>query len=129
MAHLTRPQSRRRWLAPELAGLAALAAVSVWIQNLDLTSDLHVWLFFSPLGRAWWFVLGMGLAAVSVWVQQRGSEPRPVRWLGDHPGSLWATALLLYLVACLFLLDPDPRSRPGSGSPAPSTSASTSSSG
>jgi peptidoglycan/LPS O-acetylase OafA/YrhL len=50
----------------------------------------------------------MGLAAVSVWVQQRGSEPRAVRWLGDHPGSLWATALLLYLVACLFLLDPGP---------------------
>ena len=108
MGRLARPRPGRRWLAPELTMLAAFSAISVWIQNLDLTTDLNVWLFFSPLGRAWWFALGMGLAALSVWVQQRGSEPRAVRWLGDHPGSLWSAALLLYLVACLFLLDPRP---------------------
>lgn len=103
-------RSRRddRWPHRELAAFVALAAVSVWIQSLDLITDLSIWLFFSPLGRFWWFALGMALAVVSVRVQQRGAEPAAVRWLGDHPGLLWAAALALYLIASLFLLEPGP---------------------
>ena len=37
-----------------------------------------------------------------------GSEPATLRWLGDHPGLLWAAALALYLVASLFWLEPRP---------------------
>ncbi len=97
-----------RWPHVELAVLAALAGVSVWIQSFNLISDLSIWLFFSPLGRFWWFALGMALAVVSVRVAQRGSEPAMLRWLGDHPGLLWAVALALYLVASLFWLEPRP---------------------
>jgi peptidoglycan/LPS O-acetylase OafA/YrhL len=107
LARLRRPRLSGAWLAVELGVLAVLSAVSVWIQTLDLANDLQIWLFFSPLGRAWWFCLGMGLAAVSVWTAQR-REPRAVRWAGEHSGLLWAAAFLLYVGAGLFLLAPGP---------------------
>jgi len=108
MAALFRRLPRRRWLATELAVLAVLAALSFVIQRAPIDSDLIQWLHFSPLGRAWWFGLGMGLAAFSVWVQERGSEPRALRWLGDRPLVPWGLALLAYAIAALFLFDPVP---------------------
>lgn len=106
MALLTRRLRGTRWLGVELAVLAAIAVVSVPIQGLKI--HYSGWLFFSPLGRGWWFGLGMGLAAVSVWVQQRGTPPRAIRWCGDHPGLLWSAAILLYLIPALFILEPKP---------------------
>lgn len=108
MARLTARLRGRRWLAAELTVLAGVAAGSVFIQAGNLNDDLIQWLFFSPLGRGWWFGLGMALAAVTVWVAQRGNEPAAVRWLGAHPGPPWAAAILLYLTASLFLLEPSP---------------------
>jgi peptidoglycan/LPS O-acetylase OafA/YrhL len=108
MGRLLRRRRDARWPVPELAVLVALAVVSVWIQSFDLITDLSIWLFFSPLGRFWWFALGMGLAVLSVRFQQRGAEPAAVRWLADRSGYLWAAALGLYLVAALFLLPPTP---------------------
>jgi peptidoglycan/LPS O-acetylase OafA/YrhL len=99
---------RRRWLTVEIAVLGFFAAVSVVIQSVHSDSDLYQWLFFSPLGRAWWFAIGMGLAVISVRSQERGSEPRAVRWIGARPGLAWAAAGTLYVVACLFILTPAP---------------------
>ena len=70
--------------------------------------DLYRWLFFSPLGRAWWFAAGMGLAAASVWLQERGLEPKAVEWISRFPWAPWTLAILLYLVAALFILEPGP---------------------
>jgi peptidoglycan/LPS O-acetylase OafA/YrhL len=108
MAWLTSRLRAVRWLTVELAGLAVVSAISVAIQSYEGFSDLYRWLFFSPLGRGWWFALGMGLAAFSVWIQQRGQEPRAVRWVSDHPGIPWAIAIVLYLVTALFVLDAGP---------------------
>lgn len=108
MAWLTSRLRVIHWLFVELVVLALLAAVSFWIQNDQAATDLHVWLFFSPLGRAWWFALGMVLAVLSVRVQERGSAPRPLRWIGEHPTLCWVVALSLYALAALVLIDPVP---------------------
>lgn len=67
----------RHWLTIELCALAVLAGISVLIQSLRI--DYSAWLFFSPLGRGWWFGLGMALAVLSVWVQERGAAPTALR--------------------------------------------------
>jgi peptidoglycan/LPS O-acetylase OafA/YrhL len=108
MAWLTSRSPRRRWPLVEMAVLGLFAAVSVVIQSVHSDSDLYQWLFYSPLGRGWWFALGMGLAVVSVRSQELGSEPRALRWIGARPGLAWAAAGTLYVVACLFILTPDP---------------------
>lgn len=99
---------RQRWLAVEITVLGLVSAASVVIQSISSTSDLYQWLFFSPLGRAWWFALGMGLAVISVRCHERGSDPPAVRWIGARPGFVWGAAIALYLVSCLVLLDPAP---------------------
>jgi peptidoglycan/LPS O-acetylase OafA/YrhL len=106
MARATRRLRGGRWLAAELGVLAAISAVSVLIQSL--TIHYSAWWFFSPLGRGWWFGLGMALAAVSVWIQQRGRAPGAVRWAGGHPGAMWTAAALLYVVPSLLVFHPGP---------------------
>ena len=103
MAALRSRVRAERWPWPEVGVLAILSAVSVVIQASDLASDASIWLFFSPLGRAWWFALGMALAVVSVRVQQTGSSPKAVAWAARHPGAVWALALALYVLAALIL--------------------------
>jgi len=108
MARLTSRVRDRRWLPVELGVLLALTGVSIWIQGSHLHSSLQPYLFYSPLGRAWWFGLGMALAAISVWVEQRGRPPRAVGWVGSHPAAPWAAAIGLYLLAALVLFRPVP---------------------
>ena len=108
MGALIRRLARRRWMTAELAVLGLLSAVSVVIQATSGSSDLYTWLFFSPIGRAWWFALGMALAVISVRVEEQGSEPPAVRWISAHPGVFWAAAAVIYLAAALFWLDPGP---------------------
>ncbi len=108
MARLTARLRDGRWLVAELGVLAAIAGFSVWIQSFKLHSKVFPYLFYSPLGRGWWFGLGMALAAISVWVQQRGETPRAVRWVSEHPWVPWALAALLYGIAALVIFDPRP---------------------
>jgi peptidoglycan/LPS O-acetylase OafA/YrhL len=108
MAWLARRWRGRNWLVPELIAVGALSAVSFVIQTRVPTSDLGIWLFFSPLGRGWWFGLGLGLAALSVWVQQRQREPAPVRWIRTRPTVPVAVALAIFLLSCLVILRPGP---------------------
>jgi peptidoglycan/LPS O-acetylase OafA/YrhL len=85
-----------RWLSFEIAVLAAIAAVSLLIQGSPPGTDLHIWLFFSPLGRGLWFAFGLLLAAVSVAIAHRDEEPAFVDWVRHHAGVLVAAAALLY---------------------------------
>jgi peptidoglycan/LPS O-acetylase OafA/YrhL len=108
MGLLTARLAARAWVAVELAVLGVIAVWSLLIQNSTSATDLQRWLFFSPLGRGWWFGLGMGLAVLSVRAQQRGGEPALLRWLGEHPLVPWGAAAALYLTAVLFIVDPVP---------------------
>jgi peptidoglycan/LPS O-acetylase OafA/YrhL len=105
MARVTARLRGARWLGAELAVLTGIGVVAAVIQSLKIHTDLHSYLVFSPLGYGWWFGLGMGLAAISVWVQQRGVAPPAVRWLSDHPEAPWTVAVLLYVIPSLFIFD------------------------
>jgi peptidoglycan/LPS O-acetylase OafA/YrhL len=106
MANLARRLRRVPWLALEGAALVTLAVYSVLIQGLKV--HYSPYLFFSPLGRGWWFALGMGLAALSVWAEQRGRTPEPLRTMASHPGLLYVVAAALYVVPARAILPPSP---------------------
>ncbi len=118
---------RGRWLVPEAVAVTVLSGLSFVIQGSDVNSDLEQILFFSPIGRGWWFGLGLGLAALSVWVSERPRDPAPVRALERHPWLPLLLAAALYGWICLFVLDPSPRSWARSGASARSRSSSWSS--
>ena len=106
-----------RWVTIEMVVLALLAAVSFWIQSSPPDTDLKQWLFFSPLGRAWWFGLGMALAVISVRAAQTGALPALARRARDHGGYFWLAAVGLYLLGTYLLFDPGPAlAAPGGGS-------------
>jgi len=108
MNSIARRWRGRSWLTPELLAVAAISAASVLIQSFPPSTEPRVWLFFSPLGRGWWFAVGLALAAVSVWLQQQEVTPRWVRWVGDRAGTMVVAAAALYAFACLVMLDPFP---------------------
>ena len=108
MGWLRATLGRDRWFWPEIAALGAISVASAFIQSAGFHDDATQWLFFSPLGRAWWFAAGMGLAATSVRVAQKPADPAAVKWIAAHPGTLWASAAALYLAASLFWLAPGP---------------------
>lgn len=106
-AALTRRLRGVGWVRVELVLLAAISVFSVLVQSL--TISFSRWLFFSPLGRGWWFALGMGLAVLSVRAVQRGGLPRPLRWAAEHPGIVWGVAIAGYVVPSLWILDKGPQ--------------------
>ena len=77
---------RGRPLTLEFGLVALLTAVSIPIQASVPLTDLHTFLFYSPLGRGWWFALGLGLAALSVHVSRLEHEPRVVGWIRRRAG-------------------------------------------
>jgi len=108
MGKLTSVFGRRHWVSIELSVLAVISAVSLYIQSSLPLTDLHVWLFFSPIGRGWWFALGMSLAVASVWVQKQPREPKAFRWIATHPGLWWLIGGVLYLLTAVLFLGPGP---------------------
>ena len=62
-AQLAGPRAGRRRCSCRLCSFV--------IQSRVPTNDLERVLFFSPIGRGWWFALGLALAALSVWVAER----------------------------------------------------------
>lgn len=107
-ARISRMGIRIGWLGPELAFFALLSVISVAIQGLTVDTDLKTWLFFSPLGRAWWFALGLALASASVAAARRSEPIAVVDWLRRHPGPPVALAALFYVGASEFMLEPGP---------------------
>lgn len=108
MAGIYKLLKGRMWVTVELVVLAVLSVISFYIQRQLPFTDLQQWLFYSPLGRAYWFALGMGLAVISVRIQQRGSEPAGFRWVGSHPGLCWILAGAIYAYTALVVLTPFP---------------------
>ena len=99
---------RARPLVLEFGLVAALTAVSIPIQASVPISDLHTFLFFSPLGRGWWFALGLALAAVSVHVSRLEHEPAAVAWIRRNPGVPVLAGMGLYAILVLAVLGPNP---------------------
>lgn len=98
-------RSGPHWIRPELGFIGALALISIVIQSRVPSSDLGIWIFFSPLGRALWFGLGMGLASLSVHWSMAENEPRVVDLVRRRPGPFLAAAAALYVLSCYVLDD------------------------
>jgi peptidoglycan/LPS O-acetylase OafA/YrhL len=84
-------------LCCELAALALLSAASA-VVTYEWSSGAA-----SPLVQGlprflFWFALGMGLALVSVWVEQQQSRPGWVTALEGHAGRCWAVGLALFFL-------------------------------
>lgn len=105
---LYRRPLRFPWPASNLCVLGLVSLTSFWIQSSLPLSDLDQWLFFSPLGRGWWFSLGMALAVLSVQHQARGSLPRFLDWLSRNPIVPWGLAVGAYVAASLLVMQPRP---------------------
>lgn len=97
---------RGRWLTLELCAVGVIGLISLLIQSSVPKSDLHLWLFFSPLGRGWWFGLGLLLAAVSVHAVRRQGEPAFVAWLRRNPGIPIAAAAAIYVLVSFTIPGP-----------------------
>ena len=96
------------WLRLELAAVALISAISIVIQSSVPMDDVHTWLFFSPLGRGWWFGLGLALAAISVELSHRPTEPAFIDRVRRHPGVPVLGGALLYALAAIFWFEPSP---------------------
>jgi peptidoglycan/LPS O-acetylase OafA/YrhL len=99
---------RGRPLTLEFGLVAVLTAVSIWIQGSVPIGDAHTFLFFSPFGRGWWFGLGLALAAISVHVARRRSEPAAIDWVRRHPGVPVICGIAIYAIVVVTILGPTP---------------------
>ena len=99
---------RGSWIGPELAAVVVLSVASFLIQSRVPQSDIAQVLFYSPIGRGWWFALGLGLAAFSVWAGERPRKPRLIAAIERHPWLPLLGAAALYAWVSLILLDPFP---------------------
>jgi peptidoglycan/LPS O-acetylase OafA/YrhL len=89
----------RRWLAGELVVLGTLAAFSI---TLHATLDPSpVWIGGTAIWWLFWFVLGMGLAAISVALDGRARQPAAVRLIAARPELPWLAAIALYVALSL----------------------------
>ena len=93
---------QRHWLGAELGFLAGMSVLSVLLHFAVETTSMRPVAGGSAVGFAYWFALGMGLAAVSVSFGDR----RPgsvVRTLASRPELPWLAAVGLYALLCLVL--------------------------
>jgi peptidoglycan/LPS O-acetylase OafA/YrhL len=97
---------RGPWLVPEAIAVIVLSLASFVIQSHVPFTDFEQLLFYSPIGRGWWFALGLGLAAFSVWASERPREPRFVGFLERHPWLPLVGAAGLYLWMSWAVLPP-----------------------
>lgn len=93
---------RSHWLSAELAVLAVLSVLSILGHYALEDLSARPIASGSVLGFAYWFALGMGLAAVSVALSERRPGPA-VRAMARRPALPWLAALALYVVLCLML--------------------------
>jgi peptidoglycan/LPS O-acetylase OafA/YrhL len=100
---LRRHYKRLHWLSVEFIAIGAIVVASFVILSTPPDSDLRIWLFYSPLSRGWWFGLGLVLAAISVWIEQRATEPRILIGLRNRPTPYLVAAGGLYVITCLAL--------------------------
>jgi peptidoglycan/LPS O-acetylase OafA/YrhL len=95
-ARLARGRSVRGWVRVELALIAGLAAVSLFLNVPPADLRDQAWFRFSFLGHFYWLGLGLALAVVSV-----GLRGRMWRWLdrlAAAPALAWGLGLAVYAV-------------------------------
>jgi peptidoglycan/LPS O-acetylase OafA/YrhL len=95
---------RRRALAIEVAGLAALFAASslykLWALGQVGPTDLNSAPYLMPLPNFLdQFAVGMGLAVVSVWYEGRDDLPRPLAFVRRRPEIGWIVAIVAFWAA------------------------------
>ena len=84
------------WLQAELALLAFLSAGSMLLQFVIYDGFPPPLVGGSLLSFGLWFAIGMALALISVAIDGSERPPPLWAWLEDHPGSVWAVALISY---------------------------------
>jgi peptidoglycan/LPS O-acetylase OafA/YrhL len=97
------PRARMR---NAIAGLVVLAAAAIGYRGYVAAAGLVEGgnLSFPPLAFLDWFVLGMGLALLTIWLEDRDEVlPRWLRPLDRWPGLCWAAALAMFVAASLSL--------------------------
>jgi peptidoglycan/LPS O-acetylase OafA/YrhL len=106
-ARLARGRDTRQWVRAELFLLAALAALSIFLNMSPASLRVEPWFRFTFLGHFFWLALGLGLAVLSVAYEDRSKLPSPLRQLARRPGLSWGAALGVYL-ATVAILQPVP---------------------
>jgi peptidoglycan/LPS O-acetylase OafA/YrhL len=96
MARLFRSRSATGRLQLEIALLVVLSIVSALVTHAWASGET------SPLAQGlprflFWFALGMGLALVSAWQQQRNSDSRILSAIARRSGLCWTAAAVLFL--------------------------------
>jgi peptidoglycan/LPS O-acetylase OafA/YrhL len=99
---LTRRLSVRGWVTAQAVLLAALCAISLLVQFL-LVYPAPSWIGWTVTGNVLWFALGMGLAIVSVACSGEGRRDWLPARIAAHAGLLWAMAITIYVLLCLWL--------------------------
>jgi len=103
---LARGRNVGRWMWTELALLAALAALLLFLGGAPLNLRQESWFRFSMLGHFYWFAIGLAIAVVSVAYKQTGL-PRALRFAETKPELCWAGGIAIYLLT-LFTFYPAP---------------------
>ncbi|MET0603494.1 MAG: acyltransferase [Baekduia sp.] len=89
---------RAAQLRAELWAVAALAVFGIAFRTAAvLIENTSLWVISYPAHLAW-FAGGMGLALLSLWLEDRPA-PRLLRPLIASPAACWGAALLAYLLA------------------------------
>jgi peptidoglycan/LPS O-acetylase OafA/YrhL len=101
MARLPGTTTRARF-RNEAVAIVLLAVIGLGTRAYLLAHDGGVSPDELPLTFLFWFALGMGLAALSVWVELRGDVlPSWLRPLDRFPSLAWAAALLFFVAVSL----------------------------
>jgi peptidoglycan/LPS O-acetylase OafA/YrhL len=99
---LTRRLSVRGWVAAEAGLLAIVSAISILVQFV-LAYPAPDWIGWTVTGNVFWFALGMGMAVISVAASGGMSRASLPARIATQAGPLWAGAIAIYVLLCLWL--------------------------
>lgn len=103
VAWLFRRYSLASWMRAELALLAALSVVSVFVYFSRRVPVISSWVGGTVIGFAYWFALGMGLAVISVRFERAERQPVALRLIASRPLIPWIGAVAAYIALSLWL--------------------------
>jgi peptidoglycan/LPS O-acetylase OafA/YrhL len=104
---LARGRDVRTWVKLELALLAALAALSLFLTGPPFDFKDDPWFLFSLAGHFYWFALGLAVAVLSV-AYPKPHLPGPLRLAATRPLALWGAAAAIYVATVLLYRHPIP---------------------
>lgn len=104
-ALLARRLTRTGWVKWELALLAVLAGISLWLGGAPFHLRDQAWFRYSFAGYFYWFALGLALAVLSTIYSRPSAYPRPLRLVASRPGLCWAGGFAIYAATVLIFSD------------------------